>query len=452
MVRLIWRVKGTEIGHGKTMELRSPAGLATERVLAALLLEDSAGLQDRFSEALRFNDFAEELVWQTNLSGLSGLFYERVCELGANDLFADVGLPDGRNSFRFLESEAKQQAIKAFQFDERFFELRKLLENELSDLIWLKSTVLARTLYTKLNYRVGIDYDVLVNEERLPDVLERLNQAGWMPMLDDPGYCHQLGVGPANKLADLFLVPQNELEGCHNLTMQAPGWPYLELKFNPLDNGVKMKELDRFFSQTVDVQWRGGTFKSPGLIDHLLIELTHLHKHNLHGLGWMHDIHLLCNELNKDQSQWLELARRARKEGIEQSVRNALVRVCGVLDTNVPPDIMDMLGSGGTLTRPMVNCVSTEFIWNANSLPMLVLNACVLGDGKRKMRILKESFFPDDQFLSKYYLDGKPLGDWDRLKCQLMHWLVLVLPAGVVRQSFGKKYWPMPNQELVIDV
>jgi len=425
----------------------APSGSITESLLAALLCRDIATFEKRFHEGLKFNDFADELVWQVGESGLAGLFFERACELNVNEYFAGLNIAGGGNFFDYLEAQAKQVAIKSLQFEERFYELRKFLADFADSIIWLKSTVLVRTLYEKLNYRVGVDFDVVVREKNLPQLLNRLSLAGWRPLMDDPGHCHQIGVGPTRRLSDLFLVPHGELESCHNLTMSAPGWPHLELKFNPLDNGVMMKELDRFFSQAVDVQWHGDTFKAPKLVDHLIVELVHLHKHRLFGFGWMHDIHLLCNKLNEDPNHWMELTARCRKEGVRESARAALVRVKELLKTDVPEDVIAELGSGGTLTRPFVNSVSTEFIWNANSLPMLVLNAAVLGDSNHKLKILKESIFPQDKFLSAYYLDGKQPTFLGRLKSLVLHWLVLVLPAGVVRQSFGKMYWASAGKD-----
>ncbi len=245
----------------------------------------------------------------------------------------------------------------------------------------------------------------------------------------------------------MFLVPQRELEGCHNLTMTAPGWPHLELKTNPLDNGVCMKELDRFFSDAVEVQWRDGKFRAPSLVDHLIVELVHLHKHRLFGFGWIHDVHMLCSKLNADPAQWRTLTARLKKEGVNESARAALVRVKSLLHTEIPDEVMDELGKGVVLARPLTNFVSTEFVWNANGLPMLVLNAVTMGDGKRKLRILSESIFPDDQFLSDYYCDGQKLNVLSRLKSIVLHWLVLFLPAGVVRKTFGNAYWKHPDAE-----
>lgn len=447
-IRLILHGAGQESGHGTSMEkiTGTPSRPITEKLLAALLCRDSGLLGQTFNDGLKFNDFADELVFQIGESGLAGLFYERAYELETKGLFGQIGLSGGLNFFEYLEKQAMQAAIKANQMDERFFELRHFLEDELDQLIWLKSTVLVRTLYTKLNYRVGIDFDVVVSEGSLPQLLKRLSQSGWRPLLKDPGFCHQVGVGPTNNLASLFLVPQEELEGCHNLTMEAPGWPHLELKFNPLDNGVKMKELDRFFDQAVDVSWRGSTFKAPELVDHLIVELVHLHKHRLFGFGWMHDIHLLCNKLNENPSQWAELTTRCRSEGVRTSAGAALLRVQGLLKTNIPNDVLSELGSGGILARSLVNSVSTEFIWNANSLPMLVLNAAVMGDGRRKMRILERSFLPNDTFLSSYYLNGKPVTMWNRIRSLVLHWLVLIMPAGIIRHTFGKTYWANEEQ------
>lgn len=432
-----------KLGERQWDMIWAPAQPITEKLLASLLRKDKAALQASLADAVLFNDFADELLFQAGESGLCGLFYERACELNAKE-FAQIRLPNGLNFFDYLEIQAKQAAIKAVQFDERFFELRKFLDEELPHMIWIKSTVLARTLYSKLNYRVGIDYDVVVKQEYLPELLKRLKQSGWQPLLGEPGHCHQIGVGPTESLADLFLVPQKELEGCHNLTMTAPGWPHLELKINPLDNGVSMKELDRFFADAVDVQWREGVFKAPSLVDHLIVELIHLHKHKLFGFGWIHDIHMLCCKLNEDPSQWRTLTARLKKEGVNESARAALVRVKSLLHTEIPDEVMTELGKD---IGPLGDFVSTEFIWNANGLPMLVLNAMTMGDGRRKLRILSECLFPDDQFLSDYYCDGQKLNAWNRLQSLVLHWLVLFLPAGVVRKTFGQVYWKNPDAE-----
>lgn len=432
---------------GIEIEMTRPAKRITEKLLASLLLNDRVGFAQSLKDGARFHDFTEELFFQVSESGLIGLFYERACELNVSDHLQQVFLPNNLSFSHYLEQQAKSEAIRAVQFDERFFELQKFLHDELPHMIWLKSTVLVRTLYNKLNYRLGIDYDVVVRKERLPNLIKRLRQAGWQPLLDNPGHCHQIGVGPTENLANLFLVPEEDLEGCHNLTMFAPGWPHLELKVNPLDNGIQMKELERFYSEAIDVHWRNSTFKAPSPVDHLIVELVHLHKHRLFGLGWMHDIHMLVNKLNESPVQWVDFVDRVKKEGVAQGAFVALEKVSSVLGSAVPEEVMSELESGGKLTRPLVNQVSTEFVWNANGLPMLVLNAAILGDGKRKVRILQKSFVPHDQFLSDYYLAGQKLNYWSRLKCLSMHWLVLLLPAGVVRRTFGKTYWKTPRAE-----
>ncbi|MBX9879476.1 MAG: nucleotidyltransferase family protein [Candidatus Obscuribacterales bacterium] len=435
-----------KLGERQWDMIGAPAQPITEKLLASLLRKDRAAMEASLADALRFNDFPDELLFQAAESGLCGLFYERACELDAKESLK-IPLPNGLNFFDYLENQAKQAAIKAVQFDERFFELLKFLDEELPHMIWIKSTVLARTLYSKLNYRVGIDYDVVVKQEHMPKLLKRLKQSGWQPLLGEPGHCHQIGVGPTENLADLFLVPQKELEGCHNLTMTAPGWPHLELKINPLDNGVSMKELDRFFADAVDVHWRESVFKAPSLVDHLIVELVHLHKHRLFGFGWIHDVHMICNKLNEDPSQWRTLTARLKKEGVNESARAALLRVKSLLHTEIPDEVIDELGNNVVLTAPLMKFVSTEFVWNANGLAMLVLNAMTMGDGKRKLRILSESIFPDDQFLSDYYCDGQKLNILSRLKSIVLHWLVLFLPAGVVRKMFGYAYWKHPDAE-----
>jgi hypothetical protein len=86
--------------------------------------------------------------------------------------------------------------------------------------------------------------------------------------------------------------------------------------------------------------------------------------------------------------------------------------------------------------------VTPLFYWNTSSLPVLALNAAVADDSPRKFAALGESLLPAQEFLSQYYAGGKPLSFATRALAILLHWLVLLLPGGVVRRTFGQFLWP----------
>jgi hypothetical protein len=84
--------------------------------------------------------------------------------------------------------------------------------------------------------------------------------------------------------------------------------------------------------------------------------------------------------------------------------------------------------------------LTPRFLWNQSSLPMLLLNAVFLGNTQRKLRALWTCLFPDREFLAAYYaptsLKSRPV-----ISPLLTHWLVLALPAGVIRRTFGRTIW-----------
>lgn len=72
---------------------------------------------------------------------------------------------------------------------------------------------------------------------------------------------------------------------------------------------------------------------------------------------------------------------------------------------------------------------------------MLLLSALAGENRKRKVDMLARSWLPGLKFLSGYYNRGKALSTLDRLRCLLLHWIVMILPAGVVRRTFGPQIW-----------
>jgi hypothetical protein len=108
----------------------------------------------------------------------------------------------------------------------------------------------------------------------------------------------------------------------------------------------------------------------------------------------------------------------------------------------VPDMVLNNLRPGNMAIQSLLAfTINSEFVWNANSIPMLLLSGLVHGDFKRKISILAGAFFPSRQFLHDYY-SGTKLDRYWLLPVRLfVHWLILLLPGGAVRRVFGYRLW-----------
>lgn len=429
---------------------------------ARLLLE-----QELNQKSTDTNTWLRQFFIDAGLGNIAALIYERICYLDLVDIFeANETIKSQLNSLR---SRAAFSVLEWNRLNENLeLIINKLNQYDcLSDCLFLKGTSLSRSLYKKPYHRLSCDFDLLTNSKKSGIVLKALAELGFLPFVSHPGFCQQYGVGPTRSLDDLFLVPSPELEGCHNLTLVKENSPYIEIKFNPLETGLTMIEAERVFAQSIKVGKEAAIW-APNPIDHLLIELPHLHKHGLQGWSWLYDIHLLVEEINKEQqvktlidteegskistsdrvektgkeANWHEFIRRCKVEGIEHSCWAGLALAKDRLGTMVPDTVLEELYSN-SVHGPQTYAISTEFIWNCNSLPILLLNALWHGNKDRKFKALKESFLPSKDFLQKYYQTRQTETNHDswyqHIWHYLVHLLVLILPAGVIRHSIGKQ-------------
>ncbi len=359
-------------------------------------------------------------------------------------------LSNGQSLLDALRQSSIEASLRYQRHDKQFLTLLESLQELADHLVWLKGTTFSRTLYDIAEHRVSLDFDVAVAEGSAQAVLDRLEQSGFTPNWTEPGYCHQVGVGPVGALADLFLRPNPEFEGCHNLTLEKTGWPAIELKFNPLDTGLRMKEESRFFADAEKISWAGHTFLGPSVVDHMLIAVVHFHKHGFMGWGWLYDIHLLALHISGQPNQWAEFVRRCQYEGIGPSAWKSLRVVQGQLGTPVPKEVLKAIEPPQSILldiKPLV-LITTEFLWNCTSLGGMLMNAIFMGDTKRKLTILARSFFPDPSFLSQYYAHGARISGLSYMPYLLMHWAVLISPAGLIRRTIGQFIWPYDVQSL----
>jgi len=414
-----------------------------QRLIAALLRDDGA-------EAGRLIEtsgdrLADGFCFDPATGALPALLYARLVESRLSESFSRLRTSDGSDALALIRNAAADASVKHARFNEFLGELLGITAG--LRVLFLKGTVFARSLYDEPQQRLSQDFDLLVAQDEAAVVVERLTTAGFRVEWRDPGHCHQAGVGPSGSLENLSLRPSPLLAPCHNLTLRREGWPYVELKFDPLETGMRMRELDRLFADARAIEWDGCSLPAPDLLDHLLLSLTHLHKHGFLGWMWLYDIHLMAPRIAGDEALWGELARRSAVEGVEASAWAALDLARDRLSTPVPDWLLERLAppSRNPLRRQLAYCVSTEFLWNSASLPMLALNAWLLGDGQRKRSALRQVICPSSSFLESYYAGGRHVSRWQRPFVLMLHWLVVLLPGGLVRRTFGRLFWKAPG-------
>jgi Uncharacterised nucleotidyltransferase len=414
-----------------------------QRLIGALLKSDAQAalsiLKTYGQQSQSIDRFLHELYW----SNLPVLLYQRICELNLTEAMQPLLLSNGKSLLLAIREKVARATLDYQTMSDQFLRLVELIDQFITHVVWLKGTSLSRSLYQQGNHRLSLDFDLVVEEAYKDELLKCFEKNGFEPIWHEPGYCHQYGVGPVGSLYSLSLTPTLENETCHNLSLKKIGWPLIDFKLHPLDTGLVMKEQYRFFVEAEKINWSGITFLAPSVIDHLMVCLLHFHKHGFCGWGWLYDIHLLATKLNEKPEQWKEFVRRCQTEGIQTSASLGLRTAKYQLSAPVPKEVLKQLDTWQAKFLPasVMLRVSTEFVWNCNSLPMLLLNALVMGDGQRKLRVLLLSVVPSRQFISQYYAQGKSLSWHNYLFYLFLHWSLLLLPAGLIRRTYGKSIW-----------
>lgn len=398
-----------------------------EQLMAALLRGDRHSALDLFQRPDVANDFLRKEV----SAGETALIYGRLCEMQLSD-----GAPD--EMIQSLKEEAKSAAIGCGRMNVIRRQLMIALDG--IPVVWIKGPAMVAALYDDLVERSYSDFDLVVRYEDVERIVERLAREGYAIDLIDPGSCHQIGTGPCGSIPDLLLQPSAEFERCHNITLKKHGAPNVELKFSPLDTGLQMRELDRFFNESVEIEG----MKIPWHVDHLLLQLTHLHKHGFIGWKWIYDVHLLAQKISTIDGAWHQVVRRAEIEGIIESVWAGLTIVKDRLDSPIPDQVISSLvpKRNQFMLSYLTFTVSPEFMWNSLGLPMLLLSASALGDMQRKLAAIRDCLMPSAYFLRQYYVGGRQVSQLELTWLNLVNLMVLVCPAALVRNTFGKRIWP----------
>ncbi len=406
-----------------------------ERLFAAVLRSD-AGESSRLMEP----DTNRKFLELVKLTRCARFVLDTMCQIDVVKLLQE----DLRSQ---LNQMAVMETVNQKRVDKDFADVLKILLSINSDLVWIKGAALSRSVYDESYHRQFGDLDVVVRPTAFDKLIELLTESGFFNVLD-PGFCNQALVGPVVPPSSLVLTPAPELVPTSVASMQRIG-TMIDIKICPLDAGVQIRDINRFFSETEQFSVLGANFLAPSVVDHLMICLYTYFKDRCISWKTLLDIHRLTLELNKHSYLWDVLVERCKEESIGLVAWLGLSVSSDRLGSVIPINVLKSLAPRTATSNLFDFCCSPYFVWNATSFPMMLANLVVSADRKRKLEQLRIAAMPSNDFLSSYYNEGRPLSAMRHALCQMLHLLVLVLPGGAVRRSFGWWLWPVP--EFTID-
>jgi len=384
-------------------------------------------------------NFIEDFVALVERTGFAGLVLNELFELEIiNEFNQNFYNGDLKPSEKLAQLAARESANHR-QNESKFRDVLVILEQHLQSILWIKGAHLCRAIYPEPQFRQFGDFDVIVHPSSVERVIETLEQNTFIST-PNAANCNQFGAGPTLHSRDLFLSPRADWIPTSAVTMKQGTKYDIDIKLGPFDRGLQIRELDRLFSDAVDGSCMKHNYKAPCNVDHLMIMLRNLEKDRFRNWKSLLDVHLLSNQLSKDEKNWQIFLERCDREAVKTSAWVGLSLVVDRFATAVPSAVIDKLQPG--LLNSLSFLASPTFTWNSCGLPSLLFNAITSEDWSRKFLILASSFFPSVAFLSQYYKEGKTLKKTDIVLYTLVHWCVLVLPAGVTRRTFGRKLWP----------
>lgn len=436
------RPAGNSLEFSKLKKLDSLS--LSDQLFAAVLRKDRIGALEILSKhgnPLLISEFLRRVSVIT----FGGLICEHIFQMDLKNEIDQIISIEGLQTTKVLREKASVEMTNYARHDQFFSAVLHALEHLSNKAIWLKGAVLSRTLYEMPEHRLSGDFDCLLRREDISTASRRLvAKFNYSPRLDDPGFCNQIGVGPLHTIEDLFTVPAAGLLPCAVFALTHSDLPAIDIKADPFDRGLQMVELERFYDQALNISWRGQTFLAPQWSDHLMLCLTNLEKDRFQYWKTLFDVHLLCQKLNETPDEWAIFVKRCHLEGINQIAWAGLFLTTDRLHSPVPNEVLHELlpVRQGLFNRTYNFTASPSFVWNASSLPMLLLNAYVSSDKQRKLQLLKKAILPSNQFLHAYYaLNGSEDSFLKLLFYRILHFFVLVLPGGVVRRTFGPLIW-----------
>lgn len=350
-----------------------------------------------------------------------------------------------------FENALRRQVYAELGYWERtigvFASVHKILDGTLSHVVWLKGPGLAATVYPEAHLRQFNDLDIMVLPPAAEDVEEALLKAGFY---SDLSARIQTRAAPSGNVREVCLQPSAHYACADALVFRKPPNAFVELKLDPLDRGLRMRQVDRLLENSAEVKLAGLTIACPGLQDQLLIACCHFRKDLFYGYRTLLDVHLLVQKLNSIGTDWDEFAKLVEEEGLSDSVWATLGLAIDRLGTPVSQALVNRLRPRMPGAHLFTYTQSYMFLWNFNSLPALLAQTLLCEDRQRKREALSQALFPNFEFLRAYYAPGLPPNFMTWWLCMILHWFVLLMPSAVIKRTVGLCLWKTSNAPLAV--
>lgn len=339
-----------------------------------------------------------------------------------------------------LSRMSYRESATRFRADQLFAKFLDVTANYGNDILILKGAGLSRTAYTRPAYRNYSDLDILIRANRTAEVVTALESIGFK-RLNIPSDCNQVGAGPIAQVTDLLLSPHPLFVPAALTSLMKENWPVIDVKISPIDRGIQLRNIEQFFDTCVEANFQGRKFFVPDAVSHLMVSLHTLAKDGFDNWRTLYDIHVLCRILNQSPSEWERFTMLCHSESLTSIAWGGLTLSKALLESEIPIEVVDSLAPASTVSHFYAFTRPAKFIWNSTSMPAMLVNALTSRDAGRRVSTLIRSLIPNKDFLMNYYNGGKPLSPVRSCITLLIHWLVLLFPGGVVRNTFGKSMW-----------
>jgi hypothetical protein len=333
-----------------------------------------------------------------------------------------------------LDSVIRQAALESMGTDSHFLQL---LDEFGPKFVWLKGAALSRTLYEEPFFRLYADFDILIEPEEAVSVASRLIDLKFLHRYHLPDETRT----DTESSDFLRQLPKFMLEWPLHagavpmglMTFWKERVPELDLKFDPLERGLGMKEIERFKQDTENISLGNRCYRAPGAIDHLMITLVNLQKDGFNNLPGLLDAHLLCLQLADKPDAWEEFVRRCRCEGITEVAWAGLDVARDRLHSPVPDKVIRELDPNryDWFSRLVMFSCPWFYGWYEHvDCFQLLLNALTTGDRDRKLRVLQAHYFQSWETLSLRLGEDLQKYTWTRhVRYLLIHWWQRTVPV-----------------------
>lgn len=405
---------------------------AAEILFASILRQDNQSIRSRVGEELS-ESTSSELMQLVKATKFATMVLDVLSE---GNLLSELPATFRRE----LSMLASREIATRTRANQKFAHLLGVIAKFEDQVLFLKGAGLSRTVYARPEHRNYSDLDVLVRISAVQDFISTLENFGFS-RLNIPSDCNQVGAGPVADVSDLLLSPHPLFVPAAFISLMKQDWPVIDVKLSPIDRGIQVHEIDKFFADRLKINFEKEIFFVPSNLDHLIVSLHTLAKDGFTNWRTLFDIHLLSNKISEEPALWRELTRRCKLESMEVAAWTGLTLSSEHLKTNIPSDVLTSIAPIKGLARMTSFTLPTKFIWNSTSLPVMLLNALTSRDCLRRLTVLLSSLAPKRSFLMNYYNNRQELELKSTFTTLITHWIVLLFPGGLLRKTLGQIMW-----------